>query len=87
MSNAVSIPSPVKPLSRRRALVVGAGALAAVGAAAALARSPRRADGLPAAIDLASARPLGDGFFLVDGWVLTAEDLKMLKAPAAPALP
>ncbi len=79
-------PTPSR-LSRRRALIAGGGALAVAGAAAALARAPRRADGLPASIDFARARPLGDGFFLVDGWVLTADDLDALRASARPPLP
>ena len=76
-------------LSRRRALIVGGGVLATGGALTALARGPRRADGLPARVDLATARALGDGFFLVEGWVLTAEDLEVLKKSSAPpaALP
>lgn len=69
-------------------MIVAAGAVvAAAGAAAAVARGPRRADGLPAGIDLTKARALGDGFFVVDGWVLTADDLQSLKASAPPALP
>lgn len=74
-------PQP-KLLSRRRALFAAGGVLAVAGAAAALARAPRRADGLPAGIDLSKARALGDGFFVVDGWVLTADDLLAIKAAA-----
>lgn len=87
MSDVAPPASALKRLPRRRALIVGAVALAAAGAAAALARGPRRADGLPAGVDVAGARALGDGFFLVDGWVLTAEDLKALQMSSPAALP
>ncbi len=78
---------PPKRLFRRRAFMGGAAVLVAAGAAAALARVPRRADGLPAGVALSKAHALGDGFYVVDGWVLTAEDLKALKATAPGSLP
>jgi hypothetical protein len=85
LSSVVNTPSSTSPNRRfgRRALLVGGGVALVAGAAAGIANTPRRADGLPATIDLASARALGDGFFLVDGWVLTAKDLEVLKAAAA----
>lgn len=62
-------------------LAAGGGALLVGGvAAAALARGPRRADGLPASVDFTAARAIGDGFYIVDGWVLTTEDLEALKS-------
>lgn len=87
MSTADTALQTIKRLSRRRALLVSGGAIAAAGAAAAIFRAPRRADGLPAGVDPARARALGDGFFVVDGWVLTAEDLAAIKASAPEALP
>lgn len=87
MSEVVDTVKPPRRLSRRVVLLGGGVAVAAAGAAAALVNGPRRADGLPAAIDLAGARALGDGFFIVDGWVLTADDLDALKAAAPAALP
>jgi hypothetical protein len=80
----VSVP---KRVSRRRALITAGAVIAVAGAAAALAKAPRRADGLPAGVDLAKARALGDGFFVVDGWVLTAKDFQALKASAPAPLP
>jgi len=78
-------PVPTAPALERRTLVaLAGGGLLLAGAAAALAVRPRRADGLPAAANLAAARDIGDGFFLVDGWVLTADDLEALSVPARP---
>lgn len=85
MSDAVPSAAALRRLSRRGALKAAGGALIIAGGAAALARGPRRADGLPAAIDLSTARALGDGFFLVDGWILTAEDMQALTASAKAA--
>ncbi|MDZ7629169.1 MAG: hypothetical protein U5J99_12290 [Parvularculaceae bacterium] len=82
----IVVPAP-RRFSRRRALIAAGGVTALAGAAAALSRAPRRADGLPAGIDLAKARALGDGFFVVDGWVLTADDLQAIKASAPDLLP
>lgn len=87
MSEPVNQGAPNQRFSRRRALIAAGGVVVAVGAAAALARGPRRADGLPSGVDLARARPLGDGFFVVDGWVLTAADINSLQSSALPALP
>ena len=69
-------------------MLAGGGAviLAGVGAAM-LARAPQRADGLPASADLGAAREIGDGFFVVDGWVLTAEDLEALRSAARAGRP
>ncbi|MFN3960364.1 MAG: hypothetical protein ACK4NP_10670 [Parvularculaceae bacterium] len=80
-------PSPLGQSFRRRTLLLAGGGLALAGTAAALARRPRRSDGLPATVNLGSARNLGDGFFIVDGWVLTAEDLEALKSAAPAASP
>jgi len=80
-------PSPFALPLGRRALLLAGGGLALAGTAAVLSRRPARGDGLPAAVDLGAARDLGDGFFLVDGWVLTAEDLDLLKSAAPAARP
>ena len=64
-------------LSRRNALLAGAGAAAVAGVAYSL--RPRRADiSFLKGLDLSSARPLGEGFYEVDGWVLTSDDLSRL---------
>lgn len=75
---------PAPALERRTLLAIGGGGLVLVGAAALLAGRPRRADGLPAAANLAAVHDIGDGFFLVDGWVLTADDLDTLRAAGRP---
>jgi hypothetical protein len=87
LSEPSNTAAPDQPVLRRRLLLVAGGALAlgGVAAAAALARGPRRADGLPATANLAAAREIGDGFFIVDGWVLTAADLDALRS-ATPAV-
>lgn len=64
-------------LSRRTALLAGGGVAAA--AAAAVAIRPRKQDiSFLDGVDLSAAKPLGDGFYEVDGWVLTADDVKRL---------
>lgn len=80
-------PSPLGLPFGRRTLILAGGGLALAGTAAVLTRPPRRGDGLPATVNLGAARDLGDGFFIVDGWVLTAEDLDALKSAATAARP
>ncbi len=80
MSDSTSKAAERPPISRRVMLAGGGALVVACVAAAAIARGPQRADGLPASVDLGAARELGDGFFLVDGWVLTAEDLEALRS-------
>ncbi len=79
--------SPIR-LSRRNALLAGGGlAAAATAAGLAVALTGRQRDiSFLAGVDLAGARALGDGFYEVDGWVLTAEDVKRLSgsAPLSP---
>jgi len=69
-------------LSRRRALLLSGGVLAIAATGGFIARARRRPGGLPKSIDLARARAIGDGFYVVDGWVLTDNDLELLGAPA-----
>lgn len=86
MSDQPDTNAPKDPIRRRRVLIAGGAALAVVGAGIALvplARSRRRADGLPALANPDAARDIGDGFFVLDGWVLTAEDLKALRTAAS----
>lgn len=73
--------------SRRAFLLAGAGAGVA-GAAAFLAQKPSASAQL-GRIDGRNAAPLGDGFYLVDGWVLTADDLggDVAREAAAPPEP
>ena len=57
----------------------GGVAAAAVAAGAAIALRPRTNDiSFLKNIDLSSAKALGEGFYEVDGWVLTAGDLERL---------
>lgn len=84
MSDQPDTDAPKKPIPRRRVLVAGGAALLIAGVALApLARSRRRADGLPALTNPDAAQDIGDGFFVLDGWVLTAEDLKALRTAAS----
>jgi len=65
-------------LTRRNALIAG-GVIVAAGAAAAV--STRRHEDEAAflkGVDIRGARALGDGFYEVDGWVLTADDVRRL---------
>lgn len=87
MSEPTNTAAKSPPIPRRVMLAGGGGALLLAGAAAALSRAPRRADGLPASADLGAAQAIGDGFFLVDGWVLTAEDLEALKSASRAGRP
>ncbi|MFN0024672.1 MAG: hypothetical protein ACKVS5_12340 [Parvularculaceae bacterium] len=85
MSNASTTAPGDKPpvarfWSRRRALAAGGGLVALGAGVGVLMRGPRRAEGLPQAINIASARDIGEGFYLADGWVLTADDMRRLKA-------
>lgn len=78
--------TPIR-LSRRSAILAGGGAAATVVAAgAAVTIRPRTQDiSFLKGVDLSGARALGDGFYEVDGWVLTADDIRRLGggAPAS----
>lgn len=72
----------MKPLASlatsRRALFVAGGAAATVGAGLLLLRpkaGPARHLG---DIDTGKVSALGDGFYLVDGWLLTGDDLEAM---------
>jgi len=71
-------------LTSRRALVLAAGAAtAAVGAGALmLSRGPGVAAPV-GRVDPRKVTALDENFFLVDGWVLTADDVKALRLSAA----
>lgn len=71
-------------LSRRSAILAGSGAAAAaVAAGAAVAIRPRAQDiSFLKDVDLSGATALGEGFYEVDGWVLTADDIRRLGGPA-----
>ncbi len=75
----MSAPAARAAGSRRRLLLMGAAAAAAAAGAAAL-RAPRRVKTalLPDHVDLGKIAPLGEGFFIVDGWVLTGEEVTSL---------
>lgn len=73
------------PTSRRALFVAGGAAIAAVGAGSLLLR-PKAGPGRHLGdIDTRNISALGEGFYLVDGWVLTGEDLASmgLSAPGA----
>lgn len=73
--------TPIR-LSRRSAILAGGGA-AAVAAGAAIAIRPRTQDiSFLEGVDLSGARALGEGFYEVEGWVLTADDIRRLGGPA-----
>lgn len=75
--------TPIR-LSRRSAILAGSGAAAAaVATGAAIAIRPGAQDiSFLEGVDLSGAKALGDGFYEVDGWVLTADDIKRLGGPA-----
>lgn len=64
-------------LSRRK-LLLGAGGVAGVSLAAITVASSGGAVSTPVgAIDPDSAEPIGDGYYLADGWILRADDLRL----------
>ncbi len=68
-----------KRAHRRRFLFAGAAGLAAsAGLASLLANAGKENRSLPSALDFRTIEALGDGFYLVDGWVLTADDVQRL---------
>lgn len=70
-------------LSRRRAMLAGGAAVAGVAGVAISARPRSRNISFLKGVDLTRARPIGDGFYIVDGWVLTERDLERLGAKTA----
>jgi len=76
-----------KSFLRRRALILGGGALAFAAGAGVLVRGAHNGQLLPALAGASPPRAIGEGFFVVDGWVLTEEDLKRLAVQAPPPLP
>lgn len=59
----------------RRAILAGAG-VATIGAAAAILLTPKGELSVGGnLIDIDELKPLGDGFYLADGWVLSEADL------------
>ena len=64
-------------LSRRK-ILIGAGGLAGVSVAALSLANRGGAVSTPVGtIDPKNAQAIGDGFYLADGWVLSAEDLRL----------
>lgn len=63
-------------MTSRRGLLVGAGVIGAAGAVALAPRGDRLTASV-GSIDRDNIVDLGDGFYLADGWVLTAEDLNL----------
>ncbi|MEQ8934513.1 MAG: hypothetical protein RIE56_01815 [Amphiplicatus sp.] len=68
-------------IASRRALVFAGGAAAVVGAGALIGRGDGGARGSIGEIDRRKISALGDGFYLADGWVLTADDLNSMGLP------
>ncbi len=64
-------------VTRRRAVLAGGG-VAAIAIALATSRSGDSRLKALSGVNLAAAKDLGDGFFEVDGWILTAEDIRKL---------
>ena len=62
-------------IASRRALVLAGGAGALIGA------GKSNAAGSLGEIDPRKISALGEGFYLADGWVLTADDLKAMGLP------
>ena len=61
--------------------MLAGGAAVAGAAGVAFSVRPRARDiSFLKGVDLTRARPLGDGFYVVDGWVLTENDLERLGA-------
>lgn len=74
--------------SRRALFVAGGAAVAAVGVGSLLLR-PKAGPGRHLGdIDTGKISALGDGFYLVDGWLLTSDDLTVMGLAAPdPATP
>lgn len=70
-------------MASRRALVLagGAVAVAGLGAGAFIAAGKGGAASSLGEIDPQKISALGDGFYLADGWVLTADDLQAMGLP------
>ena len=70
-------------IASRRALVLagGAVAVAGIGAGALIGAGKSNAAGSLGEIDPRKISALGEGFYLADGWVLTADDLKAMGLP------
>ncbi|OFX00716.1 MAG: hypothetical protein A3E78_11205 [Alphaproteobacteria bacterium RIFCSPHIGHO2_12_FULL_63_12] len=76
-------PETLLRLSRRSALLAGGGVAAAVAGVGAFAlRRPTQDISFLKDLDLSGAKPLGDGFYEVDGWVVTADDIRRLGGAA-----
>jgi len=77
-------PKTKTKLTRRSAVLAGGGvAAAAIVAGAAIALKPRARDiSFLKQVDLAGAKALGDGFYEVDGWVLSEADIRRLGGTA-----
>jgi len=78
-------PEIEKHITRRNALIT-AGGVAAITVGASFLTRPDGATTIVGAVDVSHLKDLGDGYYLVDGWVLTKADLKSADvAHAAPA--
>ncbi|MEO0399911.1 MAG: hypothetical protein AAF224_10885 [Pseudomonadota bacterium] len=59
----------------RRAMLLGAAATGAAGIAVLTSSDQTSVSTVAGRLDPRQAQDLGDGFYLVDGWVMTAADL------------
>ncbi|GGY41873.1 hypothetical protein [Parvularcula lutaonensis] len=73
-----AVAASVSDMPTRRKVLLGGTAIITIGAIGLSAASGESSPFIRAAKDTprADIRDLGDGFFLVDGWVLTADDLE-----------
>lgn len=70
--------TPVKPpfrVSRRAALLAGAAIVAGGATLAGMRRKAANVSFLNG-VDLSAAKPVGDGFYEVGGWIVTESDLE-----------
>jgi hypothetical protein len=75
---ALSLPKRLQKLSRRQALLLGGAGAAAVGGAALVSGAAGGEKDYLRSVKLADVRHLGEGFFVANGWVLTADDVRRL---------
>lgn len=72
-------PQTLTRLSRRSALLAGGVAAATVAGVGVIAlRRPTQDISFLKELDLSGAKGLGDGFYEIDGWVVTADDIRRL---------
>lgn len=71
-------PARRRAMPTRRKLLLGGASVAVLGGAGLAALFSGSEDAALAGVRRADAEPMGDGFYRVDGWVLTEADLAAL---------